>query len=481
VAYYRHSAQDRQENSVEIQREQVHTFAAENAITIVREFADRGISGLSVEGRDGFNEMLNEYVVGGKEDFEYVLVLDVSRWGRFQETDLSAYYTGLCLKHGKRVVFTSIGMPKDDDLLHGLHMSIERYRAASYSRELSGKVFKGCAKIAGNGYWAGGKPPYAMCRLLLDESRHPVRVLKHGEHKAIHNQRVTLVPGDEREVDTVREIYRAFTEDGTSPEAIAERLNHDGTPAPSERQWNRSSVTHVLQNEIYAGVMVWNKTTQRMKSPTRLNPREDWIRKPDAFEPVVPMHVFEVAQEALRAQAAERLRRYSAEDMTARLRAVYERYGVVSSRIIAADGEMVSPSAYASHFGSVDLAFQAMFKEVIEQRASEVIELLRDSGAAIAAVDDFVVVDGAFSIRVQPSVPMPSGYEVYWAFHPHQRQEIDLTIGVPLSVPEDCGVLGYLALPRMMFQRRLRISSSRPEDAELYACHLFELMEQLRR
>ena len=159
VAYYRHSAQDRQENSVEIQQDQVRKFANENSIQIIREFADKGKSGLSVEGRHEFNEMIHAYVEGGKEDFQYVLVLDVSRWGRFQETDLSAYYTGLCLQNGKQVIFTTIGFPKENDLLHGLHLSIERYRAASYSRELSGKVWKGCSKIASSGYWAGGSPP----------------------------------------------------------------------------------------------------------------------------------------------------------------------------------------------------------------------------------------------------------------------------------------------------------------------------------
>ena len=85
VAYYRHSAQDRQENSIEIQQEQVHKFAAEHGIEIIREFADRGKTGLCVEGRDAFNEMLHDYVEGEKEQFSYVLVLDVSRWGAFRK------------------------------------------------------------------------------------------------------------------------------------------------------------------------------------------------------------------------------------------------------------------------------------------------------------------------------------------------------------------------------------------------------------
>ena len=210
VAYYRHSAQDRQENSVEIQQDQVQAFARENDIEIIREFADRGKSGLSTEDRHEFNEMIRDYIEGGAAEIDYVLVLDVSRWGRFQDTDLSAYYTGLCSVHGVRVVFTTIGFPRDDGLLHGLQLSIERYRAASYSRELSAKVFKGCAKIAQQGFRAGGPPPYAMRRLLLDEARKPVQPLEPGQHKSIQNQRVTLMPGYKAEVKAVKRIFKLF-------------------------------------------------------------------------------------------------------------------------------------------------------------------------------------------------------------------------------------------------------------------------------
>ena len=40
VAYYRHSAQDRQENSIPIQQDQVREWAANHDIEVVREFAD---------------------------------------------------------------------------------------------------------------------------------------------------------------------------------------------------------------------------------------------------------------------------------------------------------------------------------------------------------------------------------------------------------------------------------------------------------
>jgi DNA invertase Pin-like site-specific DNA recombinase len=78
VAYYRHSAQDRQENSIPIQREQVREWAENNGVEIIEEFADAGKSGLTAEGRPAFTKMMDEWI-RQRDDFQYVLCLDVSR------------------------------------------------------------------------------------------------------------------------------------------------------------------------------------------------------------------------------------------------------------------------------------------------------------------------------------------------------------------------------------------------------------------
>lgn len=127
-----------------------------------------------------------------------MLCLDVSRWGRFQDIDLSAQFSAVCKKHKKEVIYTTIGKPKEDDPLYPVYVQFERFRAAQYSRELSDKVWRGCVKIAEQGYLAGGKPPYGLSRLLLDEKREPLHVLEAGQHKGIQNQRVTLTEGPVR-------------------------------------------------------------------------------------------------------------------------------------------------------------------------------------------------------------------------------------------------------------------------------------------
>ena len=112
VAYYRHAAQDRQENSIPIQREQVHKWAEKNGVEIIQEFAGPGRSGLTVEGRPAFTEMMDGWVKK-RHDFQYVLCLDVSRWCR--SIDLAAQYIAECKKHGKQVIYTAAGKPRENN------------------------------------------------------------------------------------------------------------------------------------------------------------------------------------------------------------------------------------------------------------------------------------------------------------------------------------------------------------------------------
>jgi DNA invertase Pin-like site-specific DNA recombinase len=480
VAYYRHSAQDKQENSIEIQREQVRKFAAEHSIEIIREFADHGISGLSTEKRDGFNEMLHDYVEKPKEEIDNILVLDVSRWGRFQDLDLSGYYSGLCAFHNKRVVFTTIGIPKQDDLLYGVQLSIERYRAASYSRELSGKVWKGCSKIASDGFWAGGKPPYGMYRLLLDEQRNPVRVLKSGEHKAIHNQRVILTPGDQGEIKTIKRIFELFVEREREAGNIASSLNNDGIPSPGNGCWNKSSVYTILMNEIYAGAMVWNKTSKKMTAKMTHNPTSEWVKTQDAFKPIVVKEIFYRAQELIRKSDEERLFKYSDENMLAKLKHLYDSYGTVSGKLISSRRDMVSPGAYASHFRSINMAYQAMHKSVIDERRKQTVDLIRKQVYSLDDHEDFVVIDDYASIHIQPAVPFPYGYEAYWSFRPDMRVQVDMTLGIPLTNSGKYEVLGYVIFPRMLsFKPEVNIQSTAIHRWDIHAFSLSEVVNKI--
>jgi len=475
VAYYRHSAEIGQENSVEIQQDNVRAFAAKHDLDIVEEFADRGKSGLNAEGRPAFNEMMER--VRTRDDFCLILVLDVSRWGRFQDTDLSAHYESLCTQHGKQVIYTNIGFTRDEDrLINQLRKNIDRYQSAEYSRTLSKKVFEGAVKVAEQGYRPGGPAPYGFHRMMLDENKQPDRILQPGQRKAIQNGRVILVPGDAGHVEVVQEIFVLFVEKGFDERQIAGRLNAKGTPSPGGVQWKASSVRHILTNEQYAGAVVYNRTTQRLKTKRRTNPRDQWIITPEAYDPIVSGELFDGAQ----AIFDGRNRRYTREQMLLNLKALYDKYSIVTSRLIQFDPECPAPGTYAARFGGISGAFQAMFTDVLQRVRNEVFQAISADARLVDEYEDFIVINQNFTVLIQPSVPIPDGYGAFWAFRPDHRPAVDITLGVPLSDGGKREILGYLALPRLMVRERwVRLSGSSEARIELQGHSGLDLIRDL--
>ncbi len=474
VAYYRHSAQDRQENSIPIQREKVRSWAEQNGIDIIKEFEDAGKSGLNAEGRPAFTEMMEEWVKK-RNDFAYVICLDVSRWGRFQDIDLSAQYSGECKRNGKPVIYTTIGKPRDDDTFHPIHLHLERYRAAEYSRELSRKVWDGCVKISQQGYWAGGPPPYGLHRLLLDERREPLHPLQPGQRKSIQNQRVTLVIGDPEEVAVVRRIFYEFVELRYSEFLIAERLNAEKIRPGKGRHWTAGMVVHRLRNEKYRGTIVYNRTSRKLKTPCRPNPPDQWIRTPEAFEGIIAPEQFDRAQNIF----CERRRKYEPETMLAQLEVLHKQFGLLHPSLIRLLDDAPSPATFSQRFGGMARAVQQLYRKHRDQVREAVHEEIRKHVGEVLPYSDFLVLDQRLTVSVQPAVPIPSGYATYWPFRPDTRPVIDITLGVLLSEPSEFEILGYVALPRWLAGSRPIKIGAASSRAEMFGRANLDFLQQL--
>ncbi|CUW48821.1 recombinase family protein [Novacetimonas hansenii] len=99
AAEYVRMSTDLQKYSTENQSEAIRQYAKARGIKIVRTYADAGKSGLKIEGRNALRQLIED-VQAGNTDFTLVLVYDVSRWGRFQDADESAYYEYICRRAG---------------------------------------------------------------------------------------------------------------------------------------------------------------------------------------------------------------------------------------------------------------------------------------------------------------------------------------------------------------------------------------------
>lgn len=76
----------------------------------------------------------------------------------------------------------------------------------------------------------------------------------------------------------IRRIFDEFVDKGHSEYKIAEGLNDDCVPSPSGGRWGAGSVIARLRKERYAGTMVYNQTSGKLKTPTHPNPPELWVR-----------------------------------------------------------------------------------------------------------------------------------------------------------------------------------------------------------
>src|SRR4051812_5742876 len=248
AAEYVRMSTEHQKYSTENQADAIRQYAARRGLAIVRTYADQGKSGLRLDGRDALKQLIAD-VQNGAADFTTILVYDVSRWGRFQDADESAYYEYICKRAGISVQYCAEQFENDGSPVSTIVKGVKRAMAGEYSRELSIKVFAGQCRLIELGYRQGGPPGYGLRRRLVDQSGEVKGDLARGEHKSLQTDRVVLVPGPDHEVETVRWIYRSFVKNGKIESEIANILNERRVTTDLGRPWTRGTVHQVLINE----------------------------------------------------------------------------------------------------------------------------------------------------------------------------------------------------------------------------------------
>jgi DNA invertase Pin-like site-specific DNA recombinase len=372
VKYVRMST-EHQQYSTENQSDKITEYAERRGIEIIRTYADEGKSGLRIEGRVGLQQLI-KVVESGEADFQIILVYDISRWGRFQDADESAYYEYICRRAGIQVAYCAEQFENDGSPVSTIVKGVKRAMAGEYSRELSTKVFAGQCRLIEMGYRQGGPAGYGLKRVLIDQTGSMKGELTRGEHKSLQTDRVILMPGPDEEVHVVNQIYEWFINDGLIEAEIASRLNGMGVTTDLDRAWTRATVHQVLTNEKYIGNNVYNRISFKLKKLRVVNDHQMWIKKESAFEAIVPSEAFYTVQGMIRA----RNHRFTNEELIEKLRSLYQSRGLLSGLIINETEGMPSTSAYIHRFGSLIRAYQAVgFNPDRDYRYLEVNRLLR--------------------------------------------------------------------------------------------------------
>lgn len=464
AAYVRMST-EHQQYSTHNQRDVIDEYAKRRGMEIVQLYSDEGKSGLNIQGRDSLAQLIAD-VQEGRAQFSCILVYDVSRWGRFQDADESAYYEYICKRAGIAVHYCAEQFENDGSPVATIVKGVKRAMAGEYSRELSSKVFQGACRLVEMGYRQGGTAGFGLRRMLIDQSGNQKGMLKLGEQKSIQTDRVILVPGPDEEVTTVRWMYNAFVNQGKNEREIAEILNGRGILTDFGRKWTRGTVHAVLTNEKYIGNNLYYRTSFKLKKEHVVNPPERWIRADGAYQAIIKPTQFFTVQGIILARS----RRFSDEEMLEKLRAVLGKHGHISGLLIDEEDDAPSSSAFRHRFGSlvrayrligytpeIDYSFLEINRALRERHASllaEVLTKLRELGAVLLQDEDtcLITLDGELtvSIVIARHRATDAGFS-RWVVRFDSALMPDITIAVRMA-PGNSEIKDFYLLPALDMQ-----------------------------
>ncbi|MEJ2815021.1 recombinase family protein [Caulobacter sp. CCG-8] len=482
AAQYVRMSTDHQRYSTENQAAAIKAYADKHRMEIVRTYADEGKSGLTIEGRDQLRALIDD-VRGHRADFEVLLVYDVSRWGRFQDADESAYLEYTCRRGGVRVVYCVEQFENDGSPTATIIKSVKRAMAGEYSRELSAKVFIGQCRLIELGFRQGGAAGYGLRRQLIDGSGLRKALLDRGEHKSLQTDRVILVPGPEGELATVRRIYQLFCITGMTERAIAELLNSEGRITDMGRPWTRGVVHQILTNEKYIGNNVFNRVSFKLKQKRVRNPPDNWIRADGVYEPIVDRRLFDSARDII----ADRSRAYDDDEMLACLRQLLDDVGMLSGLVIDEQDKMPSSSAYRARFGSLLRAYMLVgyrpdrdYQYVAINRAlrqlhpgivAGIVSGVSSAGGSIHVdpVSGLLLVNGEFtaSVLIVRCLQTPGG-AYRWKLRFETGLEPDITIAVRMDAANRAPLDYYLFPAIDVLSDRLRLREENGFSLDAY-------------
>lgn len=281
--------------SISGQRALIEDFASQHEeITLCGEYVDDGYSGTNFD-RPAFRQMIED---AKNKKINCIIVKDLSRLGR-NYIETGKYLEQIFPLLGVRFIaindqYDSAEEPTDaDDII----VPFKNLINDAYCRDISVKVRSQFEAKRKNGKFIGSFTPYGYRKDPEDKNHLVV---------------------DEYAAGIVRSIFQMKLE-GASQYRIADRLNEQNVPVPSEYKrssqktfnngfragahplWNPVTITRILKNEMYTGTMVQGKSGRvnyKVHKYREIDP-EKWIRVPNTHEAIIQPEVFDCVQELL--------------------------------------------------------------------------------------------------------------------------------------------------------------------------------------
>jgi len=261
VIYARYSTDHQRDASID---DQVHICRKRidaEGWQLVETYADHGISGASTL-RPSYQRMLMDARSG---KFDILIAEAMDRLSRDQE-DIAGLFKQLTFA-GVRLITLSEGDISE------LHIGLKGTMNALFIKDLAAKTRRGLKGRVRQGKSGGGNAYGYDVVKKLDGNGDLVR----GDRNI-----------NQEEAAVVRRIFHEFA-GGRSPRAIAHDLNDEGITGPRTGTWGPSTIhgnwrrgTGILNNDLYIGLLTWNrqrfiKDPHTGKRQARMNPESEWV------------------------------------------------------------------------------------------------------------------------------------------------------------------------------------------------------------
>jgi DNA invertase Pin-like site-specific DNA recombinase len=283
--YARYSTDRQSESSIDDQVRVCEEYAARHGMTVVARHADEGISGAAIGNRPAFGRLMDD---AAARAFDVILVVDLSRLSR-SAGDLNKTIDRMVFA-GVRVIGVSDGYDSSRRG-HKLQAGVQGVTGEAFREMTRYRTHEALLSRAASQHFAGG------------------RAYGYRSEPAGSRRRLVVC---EPEAAIVREIFARFAA-GESIREIVYDLNARQVPAPRGSTWAVSTLfgsprkgSGILNNELYAGRYIWNRS-QFVKDPDtgkrhrRERDRSEWI--------ITSIPGLAIVEESIWSQAAARLAR----------------------------------------------------------------------------------------------------------------------------------------------------------------------------
>ncbi|MDF2457775.1 MAG: hypothetical protein K0S79_191 [Nitrospira sp.] len=405
AAQYVRMSTDQQALSIDTQKVAIAIYAEQHDLEIIRTYADEGKSGLTLAGRPAMQRLLVD-VTEQSCPFDVVLVLDVSRWGRFQDVDESAFYEWTCRKNGVHVQYVAESFLGSGTPFDSILKQLKRAMAAEYSRELAEKSRAGQVHVVNLGFAVGNLPCIGYRRQAVSAEGANKCVLFPRDRKPALNDRVRWILGPPEEIDAVRRVFADYTA-GIPMTAIAQCLQRQGMRSHSGAAITAAKIRVLLKTEAVTGTFAWGARRRRAITsiPALLQRASN-----DSVPAIIDRQTWEKAQVMLKAAVWVRHFGTSREDLIEMLRLALLKEPAITSRDFRRMG-LADPLTYLRHFGSLLPAYAAAGRKTkwscptspqLRQRfTDDVLELLESSGiTASRGIRSGIVINGV-EVRIR--------------------------------------------------------------------------------